>query len=84
MHLPSKAISQIGKIIEQRADKTGPRLFEGLSTLAVKAIQNQGQKPSIAGTKFEQQLSQKFGLAANSILPPKAQKPEPKKNVLGL
>ena len=66
MHLPSNAIKQIGKIIEQRENNTGPCLFGGLSTPAVKAIQNHGQKPSIAGTKFEEQLSQKFGTAVKA------------------
>lgn len=60
MHLPSNAISQIGKIIEQRKDNTGPRLFEGLSTPAVKAIQNQGQQPGISGTTFKEQMKSMF------------------------
>ena len=60
MHLPSNAISQIGKIIEQRENKTGPRLFEGLSTPAVKAIQNQGQQPGISGTTFQKQMKSMF------------------------
>jgi hypothetical protein len=68
MHLPSKAISQIGKIIEQRESNTGPRLFEGVSTPAVKALQNPGQQPSVAGTTFQKQMKSMF----NDVVKPVA------------
>ena len=47
MPLPQGPLSQIGKIIDHRANQTGPRLYDGISSRAAQALLNPGEKPAI-------------------------------------
>ncbi len=57
MPLPQGPLSAVGKIIDHRANQTGPRLYDGISPRAAQALLNPGEKPAVK-KRFTPSVSQ--------------------------